>query len=78
MVALRSLRAAGVQLVAAVKEGREAAEQLWFGEEIAAPTARCYWRLCRWWSHRKAAAGGGQAEGGRWWGSEQAAAFACG
>ena len=78
MVALRSWRAVGVQLVAAVEEGRRAAEQLRFGEEIAAPAAGYCWRLCRWWSHRKAAAGGGQAEGGSWWGSEEAAAFACG
>ena len=53
MVALRSWRAAGVQLVTAVEEGREAAEQLLFGEEIAAPTAGCCWRLCRWWSRRR-------------------------
>ena len=52
MVALCSWRAAGVQLVAAVEEGREAAEQLLFGGEIAAAAAGCCWRLC-WWSRRQ-------------------------
>ena len=52
MVALCSWRVVGVQLVAAVEEGKEAAKQLLFGGEIAAPAAGCCLRL-RWWSRRR-------------------------